>query len=113
MSVASDDGERGAIAQVVARFGVTESAVRPKLPMGSYVVSVLAWRVTVAEQIIRARDLAEARVYAFPAMPWAAGVIGGIALLLTVRLSNTARLTTAPWGRSRQTRSAESARRGA
>jgi predicted permease len=34
--------------------------------------------------IITAQDLAEMRVYPFQAMSWAAGVIGGIALLLTI-----------------------------
>jgi predicted permease len=38
----------------------------------------------VAEQIITAQDLVEARVYPFQAMSWAAGVIGGIALVLTI-----------------------------
>jgi predicted permease len=38
----------------------------------------------VAEQIISAQDLVEARVYPFQAMSWAAGVIGGIALVLTI-----------------------------
>ena len=38
----------------------------------------------VAEQIITAQDLVEARVYLFQAMSWAAGVIGGIALVLTI-----------------------------
>jgi predicted permease len=38
----------------------------------------------VAEQIITARDLVEARVYPFQAMSWAAGIIGGIALALTI-----------------------------
>jgi predicted permease len=34
--------------------------------------------------IITAQDLAEARVYPFQAMSWAAGVIGGIGLVLTI-----------------------------
>ena len=34
--------------------------------------------------IITAQDLAEARVYPFQAMSWAAGIIGGIALVLTI-----------------------------
>jgi predicted permease len=38
----------------------------------------------VAEQIIPAQDLVEARVYPFQAMSWAAGIIGGIALVLTI-----------------------------
>jgi predicted permease len=38
----------------------------------------------VAEQIITAQDLVETRVYPFQAMSWAAGVIGGIALVLTI-----------------------------
>ena len=38
----------------------------------------------VAQQIITAQDLVEARVYPFQAMSWAAGVIGGIALVLTI-----------------------------
>ncbi len=38
----------------------------------------------VAEQIIAAQDLVETRVYPFQAMSWAAGVIGGIALALTI-----------------------------
>jgi ABC-type antimicrobial peptide transport system permease subunit len=38
----------------------------------------------VAQQIITAQDLAEARVYPFQAMSWAAGIIGGIALVLTI-----------------------------
>jgi predicted permease len=38
----------------------------------------------VAEQIIAAQDLVEVRVYPFQAMSWAAGVIGGIALVLTI-----------------------------
>ncbi len=38
----------------------------------------------VAEQIIAAQDLVETRVYPFQAMSWAAGVIGGIALVLTI-----------------------------
>ncbi|HKE84982.1 MAG TPA: ABC transporter permease [Vicinamibacterales bacterium] len=38
----------------------------------------------VAEQIITAQDLVEARVYPFQAMSWAAGVIGAIALMLTI-----------------------------
>ena len=38
----------------------------------------------VAEQIITAQDLVEVRVYPFQAMSWAAGVIGGIALVLTI-----------------------------
>ncbi|HTE66339.1 MAG TPA: ABC transporter permease [Candidatus Binatia bacterium] len=38
----------------------------------------------VAEQIISAQDLVEARVYPFQAMSWAAGIIGGIALVLTI-----------------------------
>ena len=38
----------------------------------------------VAEQIITAQDLVETRVYPFQAMTWAAGIIGGIALVLTV-----------------------------
>jgi predicted permease len=38
----------------------------------------------VAEQIITARDLVEARVYPFQAMSWAAGIIGGVALALTI-----------------------------
>jgi hypothetical protein len=35
----------------------------------------------LAQQIITAQDLVEARVYPFQAMSWAAGVIGGIALV--------------------------------
>jgi hypothetical protein len=38
----------------------------------------------VAEQIITAQDLVETRVYPFQAMSWAAGVIGGVALVLTI-----------------------------
>ncbi len=38
----------------------------------------------VAEQIIAAQDLAEARVYPFQAMSWTAGIIGAIALVLTI-----------------------------
>ena len=38
----------------------------------------------VAEQIITAQDLVDTRVYPFQAMSWAAGVIGGIALVLTI-----------------------------
>jgi predicted permease len=38
----------------------------------------------VAEQIITAQDLVETRVYPFQAMSWAAGIIGGIALVLTI-----------------------------
>src|SRR5687768_1075204 len=38
----------------------------------------------VAEQIITAQDLVEGRVYPFQAMSWAAGIIGGIALVLTI-----------------------------
>jgi predicted permease len=38
----------------------------------------------VAEQIITAQDLVELRVYPFQAMSWAAGIIGGIALVLTI-----------------------------
>ena len=38
----------------------------------------------VAEQIITAQDLVEMRVYPFQAMSWAAGIIGGIALVLTI-----------------------------
>jgi predicted permease len=38
----------------------------------------------VAEQIITAHDLVEIRVYPFQAMSWAAGIIGGIALVLTI-----------------------------
>jgi predicted permease len=38
----------------------------------------------VVEQVITAQDLADARVYPFQAMSWAAGVIGGIALVLTI-----------------------------
>jgi predicted permease len=38
----------------------------------------------VAEQIITAQDLVELRVYPFQAMTWAAGIIGVIALVLTV-----------------------------
>jgi hypothetical protein len=38
----------------------------------------------VAEQIIAAEDLVEARVFPFQAMSWAAGVIGGISLVLTI-----------------------------
>jgi predicted permease len=38
----------------------------------------------VAEQIITAQDLVEGRVYPFQAMSWVAGVIGGIALALTI-----------------------------
>ena len=38
----------------------------------------------VAEQIITAQDLVETRVYPFQAMSWAAGVVGGIALVLTI-----------------------------
>jgi putative ABC transport system permease protein len=38
----------------------------------------------VAQQIITAQDLVEVRVYPFQAMSWAAGVIGGIALVLTI-----------------------------
>jgi predicted permease len=37
-----------------------------------------------ADQIITAQDLAEVRVYPFQAMSWAAGVIGVIALVLTI-----------------------------
>jgi predicted permease len=37
-----------------------------------------------AEQIITAQDLVETRVYPFQAMSWAAGIIGGIALVLTI-----------------------------
>jgi predicted permease len=36
------------------------------------------------EQIITAQDLVETRVYPFQAMSWAAGIIGGIALVLTI-----------------------------
>ena len=38
----------------------------------------------VAEQIITAQDLVETRVYPFQAMSWAAGVIGAVALALTI-----------------------------
>jgi len=38
----------------------------------------------VAEQITTAQVLVEMRVYPFQAMSWAAGVIGGIALVLTI-----------------------------
>jgi ABC-type antimicrobial peptide transport system permease subunit len=38
----------------------------------------------LAQQVITARDLVEARVYPFQAMSWAAGIIGGIALVLTI-----------------------------
>ena len=38
----------------------------------------------VAQQIITAQDLVEVRVYPFQAMSWAAGIIGGIALVLTI-----------------------------
>jgi predicted permease len=38
----------------------------------------------VAEQIITAQDLVEIRVYPFQAMSWAAGIIGSIALMLTI-----------------------------
>jgi predicted permease len=38
----------------------------------------------VAEQIITAQDLVDIRVYPFQAMSWAAGIIGGIALVLTI-----------------------------
>ena len=38
----------------------------------------------VAQVIITAQDLAEARVYPFQAMSWAAGIIGAIALVLTI-----------------------------
>ena len=38
----------------------------------------------VAQQIITAQDLVETRVYPFQAMSWAAGIIGGIALVLTI-----------------------------
>ena len=38
----------------------------------------------VAEVVITAQDLTEARVYPFQAMSWAAGIIGGIALVLTI-----------------------------
>jgi ABC-type antimicrobial peptide transport system permease subunit len=38
----------------------------------------------VAQQIFTAQDLVETRVYPFQAMSWAAGVIGGIALVLTI-----------------------------
>jgi predicted permease len=38
----------------------------------------------VAEQIITVQDLVETRVYPFQAMSWAAGIIGGIALVLTI-----------------------------
>lgn len=38
----------------------------------------------VAEMVITAQDLTEARVYPFQAMSWAAGIIGGIALVLTI-----------------------------
>ena len=38
----------------------------------------------VVEQLITAQDLVETRVYPFQAMSWAAGIIGGIALVLTV-----------------------------
>jgi hypothetical protein len=38
----------------------------------------------VAEQIIMAQDLVETRVYPFQAMSWAAGIIGGVALALTI-----------------------------
>jgi hypothetical protein len=38
----------------------------------------------VAEQIITAEDLVATRVYPFQAMSWAAGIIGGIALVLTI-----------------------------
>jgi predicted permease len=38
----------------------------------------------VAEVVVTAQDLTEARVYPFQAMSWAAGIIGGIALVLTI-----------------------------
>ncbi len=38
----------------------------------------------VVNQIITAQDLVEGRVYPFQAMSWAAGIIGGIALVLTI-----------------------------
>jgi predicted permease len=38
----------------------------------------------IAQQIITAQDLVETRVYPFQAMSWAAGIIGGIALVLTI-----------------------------
>ncbi len=38
----------------------------------------------VVEQIIAAQDLVGLRVYPFQAMTWAAGIIGGIALVLTI-----------------------------
>jgi len=38
----------------------------------------------VAEQIITAQDLVETRVYPFQALSWAAGVVSGIALVLTI-----------------------------
>jgi predicted lysophospholipase L1 biosynthesis ABC-type transport system permease subunit len=38
----------------------------------------------VAVQIITAQDLVETRVYPFQAMSWAAGIIGAVALVLTI-----------------------------
>jgi ABC-type lipoprotein release transport system permease subunit len=38
----------------------------------------------VAEVVITAQDLTEVRVYPFQAMSWAAGIIGSIALVLTI-----------------------------
>ena len=45
---------------------------------------LLASAPGVAEQVITAQELTETRVYPFQAMSWAAGIIGGIALVLTI-----------------------------
>ena len=64
----------------------------------------------VAQQIITAQDLVEARVYPFQAMSWAAGVIGGIALVLTISAFTACSPTPSPGGRRKSAFAWRSAR---